>query len=94
MKETKIAYPELERDKITSNKNGLVTFWRLLSGYHGHYLLSALLLAVSAASRTGMYLYLGYFIDQILGKVNPSSSCCSLHLLSWVSSCCRLSRAF
>ena len=68
MKQNETSYPELEREKITSNKNGLVTLWRLLSGYHGHYVLSAVMLALSAASRTGMYLYLGYFVDQILGK--------------------------
>ena len=68
MQNKKNAYPELDRQKITSNKNGLVTLWRLLSGYHGHYVLSAIMLAVSAASRTGMYLFLGYFVDQIIGQ--------------------------
>lgn len=68
MQNKKNAYPELDRQKITSNKNGLVTLWHLLSGYHGHYALSAIMLAISAASRTGMYLFLGYFVDQIIGQ--------------------------
>lgn len=68
MQNKKNAYPELDRQKITSNKNGLVTLWHLLSGYHGHYALSAVMLAISAASRTGMYLFLGYFVDQIIGQ--------------------------
>ncbi|HOO58348.1 MAG TPA: ABC transporter ATP-binding protein [Anaerolineaceae bacterium] len=68
MQNKKNTYPELDRQKITSNKNGLVTLWHLLSGYHGHYALSAIMLAISAASRTGMYLFLGYFVDQIIGQ--------------------------
>ena len=68
MQNKKNTYPELDRQKITSNKNGLVTLWHLLSGYHGHYALSAVMLAISAASRTGMYLFLGYFVDQIIGQ--------------------------
>lgn len=68
MQNKKNTYPEIDRHKITSNKNGLVTLWHLLSGYHGHYALSAVMLAISAASRTGMYLFLGYFVDQIIGQ--------------------------
>jgi ATP-binding cassette subfamily B protein len=59
-------YPPLDPKKVVSSKNGLTALWRLMSGYHGHYLLAALMLAISATARAGIYLFLGWFVDHIL----------------------------
>ncbi len=63
----KATYPTITLDRITG-RNNLVTMWRLLKGYHWHYLGATLMLGVAAAARTGMYLFLGYFVDEILIK--------------------------
>jgi len=81
MKQNETSYPELEREKITSNKNGLVTLWRLLSGYHGHYVLSAVMLALSAASRhrhvplPGLFCRSNFGEGQIRHRVVAICSC-------------------
>ena len=66
MKKQHSEYPALDAKAVVSSKNGLTALWRLMSGYHGHYLLSALMLAVSATARAGIYLFLGWFVDHIL----------------------------
>lgn len=42
--------------------------WRLMSGYHWPYLGATLSLAVAASAKTGTYLLLRYFVDNVLGK--------------------------
>lgn len=42
--------------------------WGLLQGNHSAYGLAALSLGVSALSRSGVYLLLGYFVDKVLGQ--------------------------
>ena len=66
MMQHNVEYPPLDPRTVVSSKNGLTALWRLMSGYHGHYLLSALMLAVSATARAGIYLFLGWFVDHIL----------------------------
>ncbi|MFZ3071331.1 MAG: ABC transporter ATP-binding protein [Anaerolineaceae bacterium] len=67
MKRETPSYPEYDLHTIISGNN-LVTLWRLMKGYQWHYLGATLMLGVSAASRTGMYLFMGYFVDEILVK--------------------------
>jgi ATP-binding cassette subfamily B protein len=45
-----------------------VGLWRLMTGYRRTYLLAAVSLGVAAILKSGTYLLLRYFIDQILGK--------------------------
>lgn len=67
MKKNDSGYPEIDLKKITSS-NSVGTMWHLLEGYHKHYLGATLMLGVSAAARSGMYLFMGYFVDEILTK--------------------------
>jgi ATP-binding cassette subfamily B protein len=39
-----------------------------MRGYHFHYLVSTIFLSLAAFARTGMYIYLGNFIDRMLDK--------------------------
>ena len=66
MKKHYSEYPPLDPNTVVASKNGLTALWRLMSGYHRHYLLSALMLAISATARAGIYLFLGWFVDHIL----------------------------
>ncbi len=45
-----------------------VGLWRLMTGYRRTYLLAAVCLGVAAILKSGTYLLLRYFIDQVLGK--------------------------
>ena len=42
--------------------------WRMLQGHRGAYGLAALGLGIAALSRSGVFLLLGFFIDDVLGK--------------------------
>lgn len=66
MKTTVSDYPRLDPKSVVKSKNGLTALWRLMSGYHRHYLVSALMLTISATARAGIYLFLGWFVDHIL----------------------------
>ncbi|MFC1879012.1 ABC transporter ATP-binding protein [Chloroflexota bacterium] len=52
------------QDTIT--KNRLRGLWRLMRGFRLNYLGAALSLGISASTRTGTYLMLGYFVDSYL----------------------------
>ena len=52
--------------KVLSNKNKLLSLWHLMRGYHFHYFVSTIFLALAAFARTGMYVYLGTFIDRMI----------------------------
>lgn len=59
------AYIDLKSVATESRLKGL---WRLMRGYHGSYIVAALSLGVSAASRSAVYLLLAFFVDDVLGK--------------------------
>lgn len=42
--------------------------WRVISGYHWHYFGATFFAGISALTRTGLNLFLGYFVDQVLIK--------------------------
>jgi ATP-binding cassette subfamily B protein len=56
------------QETMTSSR--LVSLWRLLAGYRWIYIGAALSLGVAAMARSGMYLLLGNFVDNILGGEN------------------------
>jgi len=47
-------------------KNKIKGLWRMMTGYHWHYIGAALSLGISAASKTSTYLLIRYFVDQYL----------------------------
>ena len=61
----KPAYPEYDLHSLISS-NRIASLWRLMKGYQLHYLGATLFLGISSLARTGMYLFLGSFIDSIL----------------------------
>lgn len=68
MNETKGPYIPLDMPEVLSSKNKLLSLWHLMRGYHFHYLVSTIFLSLAAFARTGMYIYLGNFIDRMLDK--------------------------
>jgi len=54
--------------EVLGSKNKLLSLWHLMRGYHFHYLVSTIFLSLAAFARTGMYIYLGNFIDRMLDK--------------------------
>jgi len=67
------AYPEYDLQK-SANSNLFVGLWRLMKGYQWHYMGATLTLGISAASRTGIYLLLGYYVDEVLKKAKFDST--------------------
>ncbi|MGD2161749.1 MAG: ABC transporter ATP-binding protein [Anaerolineales bacterium] len=55
-------------------KNRLIGLWRLIKGYRLIYLFASISLGVSTLARTGMYLWLRRFLDQILPGSPPTST--------------------
>ncbi len=49
-------------------KNRLIGLWRLMTGYRLAYLAAVISLGIAAVSKTGTYLLLGNFADNILGQ--------------------------
>jgi ATP-binding cassette subfamily B protein len=62
----KVPYIPLDMPKVLSKKNKLLSLWHLMRGYHFHYFVSTIFLALAAFARTGMYVYLGTFIDRMI----------------------------
>lgn len=60
-------YPEYDIRK-SANSKPLVGLWKLMSGYQWHYVGANLALGISSTSRTGIYMLLGYYVDEILKK--------------------------
>jgi ATP-binding cassette subfamily B protein len=54
--------------------------WRLLQGNYAAYATATFSLGVAALCRSGVYLLLGYFVDNVLGKVGQESK------VLWVAS--------
>ncbi len=69
---TQISVPDYDLKNIVSASRfrGL---WRLMTGYHWKYVGAALSLGVAAISKTGTYVLLRYFADQILDPSGGSS---------------------
>lgn len=57
--------------KSTISKNRLLGLWRLLSGYKSIYSAAVISLGIAALSKTGTYMLLRYFTDQVL--LDPST---------------------
>lgn len=66
MSTQKEPYIPLDMPKVLSSKNKLLSLWHLMRGYHFHYLVSTIFLALAAFARTGMYVYLGDVIDRMI----------------------------
>jgi len=50
------------------NQNRLIGIWRMMTDFRMSYLGATVALAISALSKTGTYLLLGYFADNILNR--------------------------
>lgn len=66
MSKQKEPYIALDMPKVLSKKNKLLSLWHLMRGYHFHYFVSTIFLALAAIARTGMYVFLGTFIDRVM----------------------------
>lgn len=61
------SYPEYDlRESLSANR--FIGLWKLMKGYQWHYLGATTALGISAASRTGIYLMLGFYVDEVLKK--------------------------
>jgi ATP-binding cassette subfamily B protein len=58
--------------KETVTDSRLVGLWRMMVGFRRLYLWATLSLGVAAVARTGSYLLLGQFVDQVLGREERS----------------------
>ncbi|WP_420630842.1 ABC transporter ATP-binding protein [Candidatus Leptofilum sp.] len=65
------------KETVVGNK--FVGLWRLLSGYQLLYVIAILCVGIAALAQTGIYYFLGYFIDTILPAENMAQ------LLPWVA---------
>ena len=52
------------KETVTTHK--MAGFWRLMTGYRAIYLVAIVFVGLAALARTGLYLVLGYFVDEIL----------------------------
>ena len=68
MRKQKEPYAALDMAKVLSTKNKLLSLWHLMHGYHFHYFVSTVFLALAAFARTGMYIFLGNFIDRLMNE--------------------------
>ncbi len=60
-------YPPCDMQCVISSKP-LISLWHLISGFHWQYFGATFFAGTAALARTGVNLFLGYFIDQILIK--------------------------
>lgn len=67
MPQNKNTYPPLDLRMVTG-PHQLLNFWNAISGWHWQYAGATLFAALGALARTGMNLFLAYFIDEILVK--------------------------
>lgn len=65
--------------KETVVENKIVGLWRLLKGYQLIYVVALLGVGMAALAQTGIYFFLGYFVDTILPSENL------LQMLPWVA---------
>lgn len=67
MSNDKLAYKEIDITKITA-RNKIAALWHLMRGYHFNFIVANLFTTLAALARTGMYLYLGGFVDRVLSN--------------------------
>jgi ATP-binding cassette subfamily B protein len=60
--------------KQAISANRLVGLWRMMTGYHAHYVGATLCLALAATAKTATYLLLRHFVDAVLGQGRPTSA--------------------
>ena len=60
--------------RTTISENKLKSLWILMSGYKRIYILAALCLGLAAAFRSGTYLILGRFVDDLISTSDIRSS--------------------
>ena len=48
--------------------NRFIGLWRLMKGYQWTYLVATISLGIGTLARTGTYLWLQYFVDEVLGS--------------------------
>lgn len=65
--------------KETVAEKKFVGLWRLLQGYQGIYIVAIVSIGLAALAQTGIYYFLGYFVDSILPAENM------LQQLPWVA---------
>ena len=63
--------------------NRLVGLWQLMRGFRWTYLAATVTLGLGAFARTGTYLWLRYFVDEILNS-SPTISTLSLVALGFL----------
>lgn len=68
MSKLKEPYIPLDMSKVLGTKNKLLSLWHLMRGYHLYYFISTVFLALAAYARTGMYVFLGSFIDRMMNE--------------------------
>ena len=54
MSKQKTPYIALDMPRVLGTKNKLLSLWHLMRGYHFHYFVSTVFLALAALARTGM----------------------------------------
>lgn len=64
-----ISVPKFDLKK-TISENRMKGLWRLLTGFRLHYTAATFSLGIAALARTGIYLLLRYFVDDVLGQSN------------------------
>ena len=67
MQNEKSAYLPIDIHKVIQGPK-LLRLWHLMSGYHLNYVVANVFTTLGALARTGMYLYLGSFIDRIMDQ--------------------------
>ncbi|GJM39929.1 MAG: ABC transporter permease [Ardenticatenaceae bacterium] len=65
--------------KETTGGNKFAGLWRLLRGYQLIYVIAIVCVGIAALAQTGIYYFLGYFVDSILPSENLAQ------LLPWVA---------
>ena len=53
MSKQKTPYIALDMPRVLGTKNKLLSLWHLMRGYHFHYFVSTVFLALAALARTG-----------------------------------------
>lgn len=65
--------------KETLSENKIRGLWRMMTGYHGIYLLATIAVGIAAVTRAGTSYLIGFFVDSVLPSPNV------LSLLPWVA---------
>jgi ATP-binding cassette subfamily B protein len=60
--------------RTTLTQSRLRGLWRMMSGYHRHYVGATLALALSALGKTATFLLLGYYVDSVMTQSGISTT--------------------